>query len=56
MLPDSIGNLTLAGRNCHVLVYHFEKPRGENAYIHRPSPLPVQQHLAASGIWGRLER
>ena len=49
ILPDSIGNLTLKGRNSFVLVYQFQRDQGQFATLAQSS-ISAQEHLQKAGI------
>jgi len=49
ILPDSIGDLTLKGRNSFVLVYQFQRAQGQFATLAQSS-ISAQEHLQKSGI------
>lgn len=53
VLPHEIAVMPLAGRTCHVLVYHFTRRRGGASLI-QPSELSTRQHLRQAGLWRQL--
>jgi len=53
VLPASIAALPFAGRDCHVLIYHFARQQG-GAVVLRPSELSTRQHLEQAGLWQQL--
>jgi len=53
VLPTRIAELPFAGRDCHVLIYHFARRHG-GAVVLRPSELSAYQHLQRAGLWQRL--
>ena len=53
VLPPRIGELPFAGRNCHVLIYHFERRRGSTVILY-PSTLSTREHLQKAGLWSKL--
>ena len=54
LLPDSIGNLTLKGRNCFVLVYQFERDQGQFATLAQ-SAISAREHLQKVGLVRALQ-
>lgn len=55
ILPEGLAALPWKGRNCHVLIYHFEKTRS-GAAVFRPSRLSTREHLRGAGLWEQLVR
>jgi len=49
ILPDAIGNLTLKGRNCFVLVYQFQRAQGQFTTLSQ-NGISAREHMQKAGI------
>lgn len=49
ILPDDIGNLTLKGRNCFVLVYQFQREQGQFTTLSQ-NGISAREHMQKAGI------
>ena len=53
VLPTRIADTPLVSRDCHVLIYHFERRYGAAVALY-PSSLSTREHLRQAGLWEKL--